>query len=324
MGKQDTAVKELFKNKPIYADFFNGSVYKGKQVIVPKDLELIESESDILITDKNNHTENFQRFRDIVMLWKNKIALAILACEIQNNTHYLMPIRNMIYDGLSYITQAKQLWNEHSKTDQKPTSDEFLSHFFKDDFLVPIITLVFYYGEKEWDGALTLYDLFSSEITDLDENLLQYIPNFHINLIDANHLENIHLFQSDLQYIFGMLQYRKDKDALQKYVQQNKSYFENLDIDTCYALAEFLNSNQLKEKAATLANGKEDVDMCQALRDLYNDGLSQGLSQGRLHGVIETAQEFGLSKEDTILKVMNKFNIEYIDALEHVNTYWVL
>lgn len=236
----------MFKKKAIYADFFNGSIYQGEQIIDPKDLKLIESESDILITDKNDKTNTYQRFRDIIMLWKNKIALAVLACEVQNKTHYLMPVRNMIYDGLSYIEQAKQLWQEHSTANDPPTSEEFLSHFYKNDVLVPIITLVFYYGEKEWDGALTLYDLFTSEETQLDHTLLKYIPNFHINLIDANHLDDIHLFQSDLHYIFGMFQCRKDKKALQSYIQQNRRYFENLDADTCFALAEFLNAKELK------------------------------------------------------------------------------
>lgn len=66
--------------------------------------------------------------------------------------------------------------------------------------------------------------------------------------------------------------------------------------------------------------------MCQTMEEWYQDalseGLSQGLSQDLSQGVIETAQDFGLSKEDTIQKVMNKFNLQYTDALELVNTYW--
>lgn len=40
--------------------------------------------------------------------------------------------------------------------------------------------------------------------------------------------------------------------------------------------------------------------MCQALEEWYQDGINEGLSQGICRGVIETAQDFGLSKEDTI------------------------
>ncbi len=40
------------------------------------------------------------------------------------------------------------------------TEDEFLSRMKKDDKLNPVITVVFYYGEKIWDGSRCLHDMF--------------------------------------------------------------------------------------------------------------------------------------------------------------------
>lgn len=56
-----------------------------------------------------------------------------------------MPVRMMLYDGLNYTEQIRQL----DRNKKFKNSDEFLSGMKKDDKLLPIVTIVFYYGEKE-------------------------------------------------------------------------------------------------------------------------------------------------------------------------------
>lgn len=82
----------------------------------------------------------------------------MLACENQEEVHYAMPVRNMVYDGLAYTDQIQRLWKKRveekkTKSNKKMTSAEFLSKFTKKDRLIPVITLVFYYGIEPWDGA---------------------------------------------------------------------------------------------------------------------------------------------------------------------------
>ena len=145
------------------------------------------------------------------MRWKGKMDLMILACENQDKIHYAMPVRTMIYDGLSYVQQMKLMWDLRDEN-AKITGDEFLAKFCKDDKICPVITLVFYFGEKEWDASLDLYGMFDIEdILRVNKNLRKYIPNYRINLIDAERLENLDVFQKDLQIIFGLLKCRKDK-----------------------------------------------------------------------------------------------------------------
>ena len=55
--------------------------------------------------------------------------------------HYAMSVRNMLYDGLSYVGQIQRMWN---KNVEKMSTAEFLSKFRKDDRLIPVLTLVFY------------------------------------------------------------------------------------------------------------------------------------------------------------------------------------
>ena len=40
------------------------------------------------------------------------------------------------------------------------TGEEFLSRFRRGDKIYPVITLVFYYDVKKWDGAVNLYGMF--------------------------------------------------------------------------------------------------------------------------------------------------------------------
>ena len=49
MGEADVSLKNWLKNKRRFADLFNGTVFDGKQVVKPEDLEEINSESDIII-----------------------------------------------------------------------------------------------------------------------------------------------------------------------------------------------------------------------------------------------------------------------------------
>ena len=127
----------------------------------------------------------------------------------------------------------------------------------------------------------------------------KYLPNYHINLVDVRRLKNLESFQSDLQIIFGMLQYSQDKYALRTYVANHKDYFQKLDLETYHALGAFLNSRQLMEINVEKEE-KEELDMCKALEDIYNDGVQDGMEQGRRSGIAEGeahGKELGIASQ---------------------------
>lgn len=246
MGTGNAAVKQWLSNRERFADLYNGCLFGGNQVILPEDLELAESEANILLTDKDGKTREVRRHRDIIMRWKNRALFVILACEEQAKVHYAMPVRNMLYDSLSYVEQMKQLWEIHKK--EELTEEEFLSKFRKEDTLVPVITIVFYYGEAKWDGSKELYEMFSKELRKDEKLLKKYIANYKINLVDAGHLEEQESFKTDLQKVLGMLQYRKSKTDLVRYVNENGDYFRNVDESTYHVIREFLHSDKIWKK----------------------------------------------------------------------------
>lgn len=282
MGKS-AAITAQWLEKPVrVAALFNGAVFAGEQIIKPEELEPADGESHALIEDKNLKKKEINKFRDITMHWKQGATLVILAVENQNKIHYGMPVRIMSYDGQSYEKQMKLIWDSLSEEEKKAcTAEEFLSRFRKVDRIYPVITLVFYYGIDEWDASLDLYDMFQfgEEIRDRKE-LQEYIPNYKINLIDAARLENLEHYGEELQKIFGLLKCRGDKEAILAYAEEHKEYFQHMDRETGLMVGEFLQSERIVKKMMRDSEEGDDMNMCKALEDLFNDGVEQGIEQG--------------------------------------------
>lgn len=63
------------------------------------------------------------------------------------------------------------------------------------------------------------------------------------------------------------------------------------------------------------------INMCKALEDLYNDGMEKGMEKG-IEALIETCHELGVSRDDTVAKLMSRFDMEHESALQSVERYW--
>lgn len=280
MGKSDTALVTWLGNKERFADLYNASVFQGEQVIEAEQLKTDKAAAKELIEDKNGVLHTIERNRDIVMKWDDGISLVLLACENQDKIHYAMPVRTMLYDGLSYAEQIRQL---RSKTKQQKVkdSDEFLSGMGKEDKLYPVITLVFYYGDKVWDGSKDLYGLLKKSTNPKVRELVKkMVSNYYINLVDVNQLEDTSLYKTDLQVVLEMLRYKKDKKKTQAYVRERADFFRHVDKDTYNVLRVLLKA----EKQMEAIKNKEEIDMCEALQGIFDDGKEEGEKIGRQEG----------------------------------------
>ncbi|MDO4321724.1 MAG: Rpn family recombination-promoting nuclease/putative transposase [Lachnospiraceae bacterium] len=283
MGKNDVSVKRWLSDKERFADLFNGVLFQGAGIISAADLEEADSEVDVMIRDKNGKDRAYQRYRDIVMRWKQSVDFVVLACESQDSVHYAMPVRGMVYDGLTYTRQIEYLWTKQ-KEHKNISAAEFLSHFRKTDAISPVITLVFYYSQEPWDGNADLYGMFPQELMSWGRDVVErYVPNYRINLIDIARIEDVNVFQGDLQIIFQMIKYMSNKPKLIAYINENKDYFSSVDFDTYQVIRTFLNSEkQLKEWKEKETEG--GINMCQALEELYQDGVKEGEARGEARG----------------------------------------
>lgn len=110
-----------------------------------------------------------QRYRDVfknaVIMEDSKAAyLLILGVENQTDVHYAMPVKNMVYDALNYASQVSTISGNHRKNKDTATGAEYLSGMHKDDKLLPVITLVVYFGQNLWDGPMGIHDLLTANI----------------------------------------------------------------------------------------------------------------------------------------------------------------
>mgnify|MGYP000058424050 CR=1 FL=1 len=319
MGKADVNVNIWLSEKKRFANLFNGVIYGGRQVILPEDLEEVNPVSSVSVKNRAGKTKNMKKYRDIIMKWRNQATLVLLANESQDKIHYAMPHKVMLYDGMDYETQIRNNWknfNDRRKQNKKAgqplehlTAGEYLSQFRKKDRLIPIISLVFYYGSEPWDGPVDLYDMFQLESTKEENEILEkYLPNYKINLVDAERLEDVEKFSDDLQVILTMLKYRKDKDGLRNYVNENKKFFQKVDHETSQAMKTFLNMKQIPGETE---NEEEIINMCEAIQEMYDDGVRDGMKRGIQQGRDD------LLKEKVKRKLQKQKSLEQIaDELE--------
>lgn len=204
--KADVALKEFWKDNDRLADLFNAVLFDGEQRLCPEDLE--EADVDLSSVLKfNGHVETLQRLRDVVKKTAYGMEFVIWGIENQQKIHYAMPLRHMIEDALSYLKEYNEIAKKNTEEKTTTTKDEFLSKFKKTDRLHPVITLCVYYGEKEWDGAVSLKEML--EMPDYMDNL---VPDYKMNLIQVRNSEDVHFKNKDVQTIFELsrLIYQKE------------------------------------------------------------------------------------------------------------------
>ena len=164
---------------------------------------------------------------------------------------------------------------------------EFLSGFRKTDKLSPVISLVFYYGSKAWDGSQDVYgliDLAGTGMKEADVELLKkYIPNYRMNLIQAVDLAENNSFKTDLQWMMGMLKYKDNKTELIQYMKDHAVFFGNISEDEFGAVKVLLGSKHIP-KVQSQTEGNGGIDMCRALDEWYQDGVNEGMERGIAQG----------------------------------------
>ena len=325
MGKNDIYMKRWLSDKRRFADLINGSLFHGKQVFLPNHLKESNPEQTLILRKPNGENVTIQRYRDIMMVAEDGTRIVVLACENQDEIHYAMPVRGMLYDALNYTEQISQIRKIRRENKELKSNSEFLSGLKKNDRLTPVITIVFYYGEKEWDGAQELHGLLGIHAKEY-ELLKKYIPNYRINLVDPRQMDKNVCFQTDLQPVFNMLKYRKSKDGLRQYIQSNKDFFGSIDEDSYNAIRVLLGSGQQLPEAKLKSIG--GIDMCKALDDLYQDGVDEGIKTGINRGLEQGIKAFildyreeGYDKEKILMKLQTRFSLTREQSEEYFSRF---
>jgi hypothetical protein len=312
MGKKDTVTKDYIKDNDVFADAFNYLIYDGESVIQPEKLYPLDTTVIGVPYGDDGAEVPVQKYRDefkyITAMEDDSAIYLLLGTEAQANIHYAMPVKDMIYDALEYAAQVEKAAKSHREalkkktSEKKPSIGEYLSGFYKEDRLIPVITLVVYFGADEWDGPKSIHEMLSVK----DSRILSLVPNYRINLISPFSLsdEEINKFSTNLREVLLFIKYSKDKKKLTELLTQD-SKFKSVDRKAARVMNTVTNLKlKVEEKEGAM-------DMCQAIEEMindrfndgFNDGFNNGFTTGRKEANIETAK---------ILLRLNKLTIEEI------------
>ena len=286
MGKTDLAVNQLLERKEIFADFINGMVFNGEQVLHESRLEVLSLNSGFFY-EEDGQRKFVERRGDIRMRADMDTYSIIIANETQSHVHYAMPVRTMLYDALEYMKQVREIENENKKEEKRLLGDAYLSHFSKEDWLSPVMSIVFYCnGAKEWDGCKSIHEMFCMDGDDSIQSMVrEVVPNYRINLIQAEDFSKYKNFKTSLQQIFAMLNYNKDKKKLWGYMKAHEEEISRMDDLEKQAAWVLLGEQKRVEQLMIGKNEKEELTMCQAIDELIQDGEERGKRIGMEQGI---------------------------------------
>ncbi len=305
--KKDTVLKDFWRDNNRFASLFNGFLFGGRNIIKPEKLE--EKDTDVSgVVWKKEYAESVSRFRDVVKKMAYGIEFVILGIESQDKVHYAMPLRVMIYDALEYLKEYQELtrfYKNHPEVLETP--EEFLSKMRKGDRLHPIITIVIYYGEEEWDGPLSLADM----TEDVSKEIQEVFSNYQINLLQIRDTGKYQFADKDVQIVFDII-----REIQLGEFQKIKERYNDTDIraELLRVIGTIVKSEGIVEQAN---QGKEAKSMYKSLELLLEEnrqiGISQGISQGITQGLmtgllnsiellLSTGQEIGTAISNCAIK----------------------
>lgn len=220
-----------------------------------------------------------------------------------------MPLRVMGYD---YGTYKKQYDSNARKYQASKglEEDEFLSRMKKSDKFTPVITMIVYYGEKPWDGAVSLH-----EILNIPEELKAFVNDYKILLVEARE-NNLTFHNIKNVAFFNMMKIILNKnlskeEAKKKVIDYAREH--NVDKSVIMTVAGATNC-KLDYNALSR---KGDVDMC----TLFDEIAKENEAKGEAKGIIETGLEFGIPEHDILERLQKKLNLSLQTAQEYIKMY---
>lgn len=221
-----------------------------------------------------------QKFRDVQKLYASmtdgKMEYVLYGAENQAEIHYAMAVKNNLYDALEYAGQVEAATKSHRQemkrkkdpVETAPNTGEFLSGFWKEDRLIPSITVTIFFGSEEWDGPLSLFDMMDVS----DPDVLACIDNYHVRLIAPARMpdEEILKFQSSLREVMLFIKYSKDRENLARILKSNEKRFREVERRAANVIEAITNSGLKYDE------GEEVVDVCQAIQEMKKESERDG------------------------------------------------
>lgn len=276
MGKKNVVWNDYISKNERFADFINGVVFNGEQLVRPEALTALDTKLRRRERGKDSYNEFI---RDMAKVWEYQGKKYVLGLEPEESPHFALPVKYMNYESLEYDRQYKETAKSHRERHDL-TEDEYISGFAESDRLMPVITIGIYLGEKPWHGFGRMSDMARMDEVppEVQKRMAAFWNDFRVSLLDIHNLESGDVFRTDLREVFGFLKRQGNKADLMRYVEKNEA-FRHLQEDAFDVLSSYGGNVKLelnKEDYRT----KGGMDMCTALRELEEDAREEGRAEG--------------------------------------------
>ena len=246
MAEKDRISKTLESYNSVFADILNVLLFNGKIVVRPDELTPADTESQYKADGKIHGQE-----RDVSKYWSHARFKIVFALENQEKPDKWMPLRLVGYDGASYRKQY----------DVQPKGEKGY----------PVITLVIYFGKKEWTYGKTLHSCL-----DIPPMLLPFVNDYKMNFYAVRDLtpEQIRQFQSDFQAIaefFYALNTETDYHPTDKKLEHPNEVLDMISI--------FAGDDRFREEYNSMPDKIKEggITMCEIYDTIHNEGRAEGV-----------------------------------------------
>ena len=321
-SQNDVVMKEFWRDNKHFADIVNAVVFDGEQVVIPDELQEVDTDvSGSIIVDE--YKETLKRIRDVVKKYYYGVEFNIIGLEVQENVHLAMPLRTLVYDALGYLKEYNKISSVNEKHGYKcKERTEFLSRLKRTDKFHPIITIVFYYGEKCWDGPVNLKDM----MVDMPGKIAEKFNDYRLNLIQIRDSYKYRFNNDDVRLLFDFVSdlYNKEFDKIFKEYKGRDVSIEFIEM-----IGRITGTKELVKLAD---NGRKDkvvnMEMCNAMKEFLEGGRREGQREGRIEGQregriegqregrIEGKDEARLDSIRTLMKKLDQTAEEDMDTLD--------
>lgn len=303
MGKKDVIAKEYLATAERIADFLTRELFGGSRTIFPSDILEMDSAAAGIYKEKNTVINVRVSTKDLVRGVRFGLHVLLLSVEEQSDIHYAMPLKVMKGDTAIYDRQWRSIRRKHQQK-KDLAGAEYLSGFGKDDRLFPVLTMVLYFGEKEWDGPVCLKDMMDLNV--FPPEVRRHIADYPIYLVQVRRYPHPEYFRTDLKCVFGFLKYTSDPEGLKTYIKKNEEDFTHLSEDAYDMIAVMSKTKALENLKKDANKEEEEYDMCYAIDMLEKQSEERGIKLGTKRGIkrgikLGTEQGIKLAKDVFLL-----------------------
>lgn len=278
----DIILKDHFRNKEVFADLINGIIFDGKQVLKPHLLDDYDSDMSSVI-DNDKLPISIKRMRDIIYSFKHDGVYMLSAVENQSTVDQFMPLRVLIYDALCYLQQLRRYEHQDKESRVNP---------FK---LIPVYTIVIYYGDNKWSGPTTLHSMMN-----IPKQFMKFLNNWKIIIVNVDEIDYHKFRNKDNYYFFKYLQKLHKWNST---LEDLKELFISKNV--ALLLAATLKDNNI----LNIVNNNEgdEINMCQSFERFKENSIKEGKEIALLDSIKNLMETLGLNVKEAMdaLKIPN-------------------